>query len=216
MPRKSIAGTIQANVLLRSRRRCCICFGLNRDTSLKQGQIAHLDRNPSNTTEENLTFLCFDHHDQYDSTTRQSKNFTLAEVKQFRSELHTAIKMAFSVEVSFGDARANPDRIPGHYIRGGEFDSAELTIKLLRDGRYRVSGFALWGSGRKYGPNLGELDFIGELNGDAIEYSRVHSDDRKYVALLRFTDDNLVVTEENWAGVFGMNVFFSGEYAKAA
>jgi hypothetical protein len=212
-----VTPTTQANVLLRARRRCSICFGLNRDTSLKQGQIAHLDHDPSNSAEENLAFLCFDHHDQYDSTTRQSKNFTLIEVKRFRSELYAAIEMAFSAEVSFGDARAIPDRIPGHYIRCGGFESAELTIRALADGRYHVSGLALWGSGRKYGPNIGELDFVGELNGDTIQYSQTGPDDRRYLASLRLADDNLTVTEENyWTGIFGMNVFFSGDYTKAA
>lgn len=136
-------------------------------------------------------------------------------MRQFCSELYAAIKLAFSVEVSFGDARAIPDAIPGHYIRGGEFESAELIVKSLMDGRYHVSGLVLWGRGRKYGPHMGELDFIGELNGETIEYSRATSAERKYRALLRFTTDALTVTEENSVGTFGMNVFFSGEYRKA-
>lgn len=80
---------IEMRVLLQSRRRCCICYGLSKDAEVKQGQIAHLDRDPSNTTEDNLAFLCLAHHDQYDSKTSQSKSFQIAEVKQFRKELET-------------------------------------------------------------------------------------------------------------------------------
>lgn len=214
MARKPISLTSQANVLLRARRRCCICFGLNRDTSIKQGQIAHLDGNSGNSVEDNLAFLCFDHHDQYDSTTRQSKNFTPHEVKEFRSELHSAIKLAFDAVVSFGEVRSVIDFIPGHYIRDGKFESAELRIQRLTDGRYHISGLALWGTQREHGPNLGELDFIGSLKGDTIEYSWTYPDGKEYRAWLQFAEDRLAVNEENWVGFFGMNVNFSGEYAK--
>ncbi|HEY0556820.1 MAG TPA: hypothetical protein VGG20_21365 [Thermoanaerobaculia bacterium] len=85
--RKKVGLAAEADVLLRSRRRCAICFGLNRDAGIKAGQIAHLDQDPSNNDPDNLAFLCFDHHDAYDSKTRQSKNFTESEVKLYRTEL---------------------------------------------------------------------------------------------------------------------------------
>ena len=94
MSRKKVTTQMQADVLLKSRRRCCICFGLNRDTSIKQGQIAHLDHNPNNNKEDNLAFLCFDHHDQYDSKTRQSKNLTKLEVLYFKDELISTIRIS--------------------------------------------------------------------------------------------------------------------------
>jgi hypothetical protein len=56
------------------------------------GQIAHLDQDPSNDAEDNLAFLCFEHHSLYDSTTRQHKNYTLAEVKHMRNSLYEAIR----------------------------------------------------------------------------------------------------------------------------
>lgn len=91
MARKPISVDVQANVLVRSRRRCCICYGLNRDISIKQGQIAHLDQNSANAAEDNLAFLCMPHHDQYDSLTRQSKNLSENEVRTYRDELHRDI-----------------------------------------------------------------------------------------------------------------------------
>ena len=86
--RKKPIQLTETDVMTRSRRRCCICFGLSRDVGVKRGQIAHLDGDRSNSAAENLAFLCFDHHDQYDSRTSQSKNFTISEVKKYREELH--------------------------------------------------------------------------------------------------------------------------------
>lgn len=82
------ADSIQAHVLTHSRRRCCICFGLNRDLDVKQGQIAHLDKNRDNHAVDNLAFLCLPHHDQYDSVTSQSKSFRPGEVKVYRDKLY--------------------------------------------------------------------------------------------------------------------------------
>ena len=86
--RKKTSLATEADVLTRSRRRCCICFGLHRDVEIKAGQIAHLDGDRSNSVTDNLAFLCLQHHDQYDSTTSQSKNLTIAEVKRYRAELY--------------------------------------------------------------------------------------------------------------------------------
>lgn len=88
MTRKPVSSQVQANVLRKSRRRCCICFGLNGDTNEKRGQIAHLDQDASNANEDNLAYLCLYHHDAYDSKSSQSKNFTIEEVKGYRTALH--------------------------------------------------------------------------------------------------------------------------------
>ncbi len=84
MGRKAITKGTETEVLLLSRRRCCVCYRLNRDINIKPGQIAHLDGNQNNSTFDNLAYLCLPHHDQYDSSTSQSKNFTITEVKRFK------------------------------------------------------------------------------------------------------------------------------------
>lgn len=83
---------IETSVLVKSARRCTLCFHLVCDLSEKLGQIAHLDQNPSNTVEDNLAFMCLDHHTLYDSKTSQHKNYTVHEVKQARDRLYEAIK----------------------------------------------------------------------------------------------------------------------------
>ena len=45
-------------MLVASRRRCALCYGLDGDTTEKAGQIAHVDRDAENTAEENAAWLC--------------------------------------------------------------------------------------------------------------------------------------------------------------
>jgi len=61
---------------------------LEADAEVKEGQIAHLDHNPTNNSLENLVWLCLFHHDQYDSIHRQAKGITIIEVKKYRSQLY--------------------------------------------------------------------------------------------------------------------------------
>jgi len=85
------AGTMTA-VLVKSARRCCLCFGLNGDFSEKKGQVAHVDHNPANHNESNLTFLCLEHHDAFDSRTSQSKGLIKEELEFYRAKLFEAVK----------------------------------------------------------------------------------------------------------------------------
>lgn len=205
-------------MLTRSRRRCCICYGLNRDTSIKQGQIAHVDQNSANAAEENLVFLCMPCHDRYDSTTRQSKNFTAAELRHFREELDQALTSAFSQQVAFGEAFSRPrESSVSHYIRvGGSVSSAELTIHSLPSGDVRVVGEALWGTNREYGPNIGTLDFLATPEDGVVRYEdQLLGEAKPYRAVLRFLENGLIFEEEGFNGYFGMNVTFAGEYARA-
>ena len=91
-PRKRPPPDVEKAVLTKSLRRCALCFHLDRDTRQKKGQIAHLDRRRSNNIEDNLAWLCFDHHSEYDSTTSQHKNYTIDEVKHHRNELYRWVK----------------------------------------------------------------------------------------------------------------------------
>ena len=91
MNRKRTPPDIETAVLMKCARRCALCFFLDRDLSEKHGQIAHVDQDPLNFTEDNLAFLCVKHHSLYDSKTSQHKNYTADEVKKMRADLHDAI-----------------------------------------------------------------------------------------------------------------------------
>lgn len=89
--RKNISTDIQTNVLSKSGRRCCLCFGIHSDFDEKRGQIAHLDHDRTNNTESNLVFMCLSHHDLYDGKAKQSKNYTIGEVREYRKNLYSLI-----------------------------------------------------------------------------------------------------------------------------
>lgn len=90
--RKPIPQEIITAVLVSSARRCCLCFGIKGDFEQKQGQVAHVDHNSANPDFDNLAFLCLHHHDQYDSQTRQSKGFTIQELKAYRDLLYREVE----------------------------------------------------------------------------------------------------------------------------
>lgn len=88
MPRKHITQAVQADVVIKSKRRCALCAGLNDDLSEKPGQIAHLNGDNSDGRFENLVWLCLEHHDKFDSKTSQTKNYTALEVRSHRDKLY--------------------------------------------------------------------------------------------------------------------------------
>ena len=89
--RQPIPPDLRDELLFLSGRRCCICYGLKGDMSITlYGQIAHLNRNPSDNRFDNLAYLCLDHHEQYTSST-QGQNLTIGEVKRYRQTLYDEI-----------------------------------------------------------------------------------------------------------------------------
>jgi hypothetical protein len=95
MSRKAISDAVQTNILLKSRRRCCICFWLQGLDEIKKGQIAHLDQDHENADEDNLAFMCLEHHDDYDSKTSVSKGLRENEVRRWRDELYREMEYRF-------------------------------------------------------------------------------------------------------------------------
>lgn len=136
MARNPVPDDIQNRVLLLSRRRCCICFGLNGDLSIKQGQIAHVDHDNTNDDLDNLAFLCLPHHDQYDSKTSQSKGLREGEVKGFRKELYDRIVAGLPDESVSAESKprpANPaSERPGQVARAEDKQEIVPNIGSLR------------------------------------------------------------------------------------
>lgn len=91
MPRSKIPQAVETEVLTKSARRCALCFYLFGDLAEKRGQIAHIDQNSAHNAEENLVFLCMEHHSLYDSSTSQHKNYTQGELRNARIKLYGAI-----------------------------------------------------------------------------------------------------------------------------
>ncbi len=91
-PRQRTSREIELTVLDRSRRRCALCFHLKNDLTEKHGQLVHLDNDRANSTEDNLAFLCLEHHSLFDSKTSQHKGYTFDEAKAARGRLYEAIE----------------------------------------------------------------------------------------------------------------------------
>jgi hypothetical protein len=83
---------IETELLSRSARRCCFCFGLGGDFGEKKGQIAHVNRKASDSRLDNLAWLCLPHHDEYDSKPSQSKGYTPHELRKYRKELYDEVE----------------------------------------------------------------------------------------------------------------------------
>jgi len=93
--RKKTPAETETDILYKSRRRCCLCLGLNDDSTVKlQGHIAHIDNDRSNNDPDNLVYLCINHHAQYDSKTPLTKGLTEGEVKRYRDEMYEKIERA--------------------------------------------------------------------------------------------------------------------------
>lgn len=92
MMRKRTPAQDETTVLEKSARRCALCFYLVGDLTEKHGQIAHIDKNSSNSSEKNLVFLCIEHHSLYDSKTSQHKNYTEGELRRAKTALEGAIR----------------------------------------------------------------------------------------------------------------------------
>ena len=91
-PRRPPTGFDEKQVLIASRRRCCLCVYLNGRDEPRRGQIAHLNRDRTDSSFENLVWLCLEHHDEYDGRTSQSKGFTVEEVRHYRDRLYAEIE----------------------------------------------------------------------------------------------------------------------------
>jgi hypothetical protein len=184
---------------------------MHRDHSVKRGQLAHLDQDPSNNKLDNLAFLCFDHHDEYDSRSRQSKRLTITEVKIYRGELEEAIAAALEVRLSLAPESEPIAGWEGTYRteEASHASFAELEIHRLGPSAYRIRGIAFWGIDRPYGPNTGELD------AEATEADSFLSIQQgAYSLVLRRDSRGLLAAEQPAPGMFGLNVSFHGQYAK--
>ena len=129
MSRRSVPDSTQSEILVQSRRRCCVCFGIKRDESIQRGQIAHLDGDSSNNGADNLAFLCLAHHDEYDGKTSQSKGLTSNEVKKYRTELYA----------HFGDWLNQNSR--NHLLN---FLACTIDADAMADAAIKAAGKTVW------------------------------------------------------------------------
>ena len=219
--RVNVSKEIESQVLINCRRRCCICFGVNRDVDVKKGQIAHLDKNRNNNNIDNLSYLCLEHHDIYDSKNSQSKNFSLKEVKVYRKELEQVILNAFNKTVKIGKVDGDFS-IKKRFLWQTENSSAEIEIHFLDKHNIKINGVALYGLLNLISPNIGEIDFYSYLYEEEnnVFYTKfVDSDfsNSNFLILnFKINELKLEITETyfpDFYPFFGRNVSFAGVYS---
>jgi hypothetical protein len=154
MARKRISKKTEAEVLLKSGRRCCLCFGLNYDSDTKAGQLAHIDHNSSNSEVDNLAFLCLEHHDQYDSRPSQSKGLTELELRRYRDSLYHFIGNNSSSTMSPPILKPSEDCFPS---KPGEFSIAKKIRKTPQTGNEANLAYYVEGD---YSTGNSAIDYI--------------------------------------------------------
>lgn len=102
----------------------------------------------------------------------------------------------------------------GTYERKGDNSEATITISRVDDTNLHITGIALWGLNNKYGPNIGEIDFKGPCKDGMIRHAVDSMGDNPYTIQLKFSGNELKVSEKNHMGYHGMNVTFEGNYSK--
>jgi hypothetical protein len=68
-----------------------MCFGLRGDLAVKDGQLAHMDRDRTHSVAENLAFLCQECHGVYDKKSNRVLAFTSDEIRHYRDRLYSAL-----------------------------------------------------------------------------------------------------------------------------
>ena len=210
--RPRLSSSLEEQILTASRRRCALCFGLHRDTTIKKGQIAHLDRDSQNSHVDNLVFLCLNHHDEYDSTSRQAKGLTPVELRRYRTELYASITAEWSKPAPFTPPSPDPlAAVAGHYILEAPSSSAELQLSYLGNGVVQVSGLALWSGASS--AHTGSVDFAADVRNNRLFFA-----DRVgggwYNLELKIGDGTIQALESTSSGYHGMNVSFAGTYRR--
>ena len=106
MKRSRPTADVEHDVLIACGRKCCLCYFLENNQRTRKGQIAHINQNRADSRAENLVWLCFDHHDEYDSTTRQSKGLTAGELRSYRDRLTALLRVENQGEAKADDPAA--------------------------------------------------------------------------------------------------------------
>lgn len=93
LSRKPWPDDVREAILIKSRRICALCFHFSSDSGVKiRGQIAHVDRDSTNSELENGAYLCKNHHDEYDMKSNQSQRLNPGELKQARANLYEFVE----------------------------------------------------------------------------------------------------------------------------
>ncbi len=130
MNRKSWPDDVVTAVLTQSRRRCAFCFYFEGDAAQKDGQVAHIDRDPTNVALENAAWLCLPHHNRYDSTSHQAKGHTPGELRAAQEALYQNVALLGPSRIARRGGRRGPGVSLDIYDR--RLPTYTTTVNFLR------------------------------------------------------------------------------------
>ena len=111
---------------------------------------------------------------------------------------------------------ANSELKEGKYSWFSGGSEAYLTITKEKGNGYHVKGDCYYGVSRKYGPNMGNLDFTATLKNSKILYKeKVLDDDEPYEFTLTVNRDGSFDVDEKGVSPFGHNASFYGHFTSA-
>ena len=166
--RCSLSPDDAADLLQKCLRRCCLCYALKGDDSQKDGQLAHLDHKRSNGDPGNFVWLCFEHHNSYDSRMGQAKNITEQELRRHRQALYQAVEQGAvpakhgATVLKFSIERAAPMSITGdgNVIAGGDVNYVVNMPKNRRGKRPAASSPIIPGTVSEDAQMIGYLRYL--------------------------------------------------------
>jgi hypothetical protein len=133
--RKRPTASTQDAVLIASKRRCSLCFGLRGDLSEKlHGQLAHIDHDHSNSIADNLCYLCLLHHDAYDTRSIQSKNLTVGELRFYRDKLYNYLRDSSRLTTYYAPQIGRPlESAPFFTLIGNSVSARFMDLEIRND-----------------------------------------------------------------------------------
>lgn len=94
--KSKIPKDIEAKVIFKSDRTCCVCHELGR-----KWQINHINRNNKDHREENLCILCLECHDEFHSKSAISRGLSEGAVRQYKKHWEYTVRKKREKESGF-------------------------------------------------------------------------------------------------------------------
>ncbi len=91
--RPKLSEHIAADVMYAVDLRCCMCEAIaGLPPRSRNGQIHHLDGDPTNNARENLVWLCLEHHEDVGKTGKTSRRISPEVIRRYRSMLEAGVE----------------------------------------------------------------------------------------------------------------------------
>jgi hypothetical protein len=150
--RRRVDQEVAADVRFAVDDRCCMCEPVSGafPPRVRNGQLHHLDENPSNNGPDNLVWLCLEHHEEAGKVGKASRRLSAGTIRRYRSLLQKKVTrertplQARSGRRVFSEALdalvvLNVRKLRGRAALEGDGEEVELLQALSELGHYPES-----------------------------------------------------------------------------